>query len=114
MEADEINLVLSCSEYDGDWDSMEEQDNRGSDMDEAEEAMRLTRPFNLATPRGRRCPKTRIPPIQDPGTTEGQYGVLESKTILRLREGVQTAAQEIVQIRWIRIQHKEQVAVTIS
>lgn len=46
VESDEINIIPSCSEYDGDWDSLDEHDNRDSDLGEAEEAMRLTRPFN--------------------------------------------------------------------
>lgn len=87
VESDEINLVLSCTEYDGDWDSADEQDDKDSDMGEAEEAMRLTTPFNQGVPSGRRCPKNRIHPIQDPGTTEGQYGVPEDKVILRLKGG---------------------------
>ncbi|KAE9543417.1 hypothetical protein AGLY_002217 [Aphis glycines] len=91
VESDEINLVLSCTEYDGDWDSADEQDDKDSDMGEAEEAMRLTRPYNLGVPSGRRCPKNRIYPIQDPGTTEGQYGVPESKAILRLKGGANSS-----------------------
>jgi len=94
VESDEINLVLSCTEYDGDWDSEDEQEDKVSDIGEAEEAMRLIRPFNLGAPIGRRCPKNRIFPIQDPGTTEGQYGVPESKEILRLRGGANSSTGE--------------------
>jgi len=57
MDSDEINLAPSHSEYDGDWDSTDENENSEVCTDEAVEAMRLTRPFNLGAPFGRRCPK---------------------------------------------------------
>jgi hypothetical protein len=60
VESDEINIIPSSSEYDGDWDSLDGHNDRDSDEGEAEEAMRLIRPFNLGTSNGRRCPKTRV------------------------------------------------------
>jgi len=92
VESDEINIIPSCTEYDGDWDSLEEQENMDSDLEEADKAMRLTRPYNIGTPIGRRCPKSSSATRQDPGTTIGQYGVLESKSVLRLRGGAKSTS----------------------
>lgn len=64
------------------------QVDRDSVIDEAEEAMRLTRPFSIGGPIGRRCPKIRARHnIIEKDTTEGQYGVPENISILRLRGG---------------------------
>jgi len=82
VKSDEINIIPSCTEYDGDWDSLEEQENMDFDLEEVDKAMRLTRPFNISTPI-RRCLKSKIAIRQDPSTTKGQYGVPESKTVLR-------------------------------
>lgn len=86
-ESDEINLPLSCTEYDGDWDSSDVEDERDSEMGEVEMAMHLTRPFNLGAPTGRRCPKIKDLTVKETSTTEGQYGVQESENVLRLRGG---------------------------
>lgn len=50
--------------------------------------MKLTRPYNIGGPIGRRCPKTRARHNTiEKDTTEGQYGVPESISILRLKGG---------------------------
>jgi len=88
MESDEINIIPSCFEYDGDGDSIGKQKDRDPIIDEADEAMRLTRPYNIGGPIGRRCPKTRARHNTiEKDTTEGQYGVPESMSILRLKGG---------------------------
>jgi hypothetical protein len=87
VESDEINLVLSCTEHDGDWDSTGEFEDKDSDIDEAEEAMRLTRPFNMGAPVGRRCPKIKTTLSQDQIPTDKQNGVPENNTVLRLKGG---------------------------
>lgn len=96
VESDEINIIPSCTEYDGDFDSLEEQEDLDSDLDDTEKAMRLTRPFNIGAPVGRRCPKNRSTARQDPETTIGQYGVLESKAILRIRGGAKSTSGDSV------------------
>ncbi|XP_060843818.1 uncharacterized protein LOC132923859, partial [Rhopalosiphum padi] len=92
VESDEINIIPSCTEYDGDFDSLEEQEDIDSDLDDTEKTMRLTRPFNIGAPVGRRCPKNRSTARQDPETTIGQYEVLESKSVLRLRGGAKSTS----------------------
>lgn len=106
MDSDEINLASSHSEYDGDWDSTDENDNSEMCTDEAMEAMRLTRPFNLGVPFGRRCPKV------ESTLTKQQ----EKKNTLRLME-VLTVPQEIVRTIWKRSQRlakKEKKLLRIS
>jgi len=93
IESDEINVREIDSEYEADNGSSDEEQFRSyTDESEAEKACRLTRSYNLATPKGRRCPKAKIDRQTTDATTDSSIGKPRPPSVLRLRGGAKSGS----------------------
>lgn len=93
IESDEINIREIDSEYEADNRSSDEEQFRSyTDESEAEKACRLTRSYNLATPKGRRCPKAKIDRQTTGTTTDSSIGKPRPPSVLRLRGGAKSGS----------------------